>query len=207
MSEIWDIVKQSLGDLWNDLWSTAVINLAWLVCQVLVLPGPPATLALFYYGNRLAHGEIADIGDFWQALRRYWQPAWWWGLVNLAVFFLLIGDVHLMGGMDQSPAARFGQSFYLAALGGWCLLQIYALPFLFEQEEASVRLALRNAATMIGRNPAFSLEFMLLLALTLAIGTLLFLFSVAGGAVFLAVAGNRAVLNRLAAHETLAEGN
>jgi hypothetical protein len=204
---IWLIVKQSLGDLWDDLWTTAVVNLAWLVCQFLVLPGPLATLALFYYGNRLAHGETADLGDFWQALRRFWQPAWRWGLVNLALLALLIGDVRLTGGMGQSLAARFGQSFYLAALGGWCLLQLYTLPFLVEQEEASLRLALRNAALMVGRNPTFSFALMLLLGLTLAAGTLFFLFSAAGGAVFLAVAGNRAVINRLAAHEGLAEGN
>jgi uncharacterized membrane protein YesL len=201
------IVKQSLGDLWNDLWTTAVVNLAWLICQALVIPGPPATLALFYYGSRLAHGEIADIGDFWQALRRYWKPAWRWGLVNLALLFLLIGDVRLTGGMGQSPAARFGQSFYLAALGGWCLLQLYTLPFLIEQDDTSLRLALRNAALMIGRNPAFSFGLMLLLGLTLAAGTLFFLFSAAGGAVFLAIAGNRAVINRLAANEGLVERN
>jgi uncharacterized membrane protein YesL len=207
IADVWLIVRHSLGDLWSDLWTTAVVNLTWLVCQLLVLPGPPATLALFYYGNRLAHGEIADIGDFWQALRRYWKPAWRWGLVNLALLFLLIGDVRLTGGMGQSPAARFGQSFYLAALGGWCLLQLYTLPFLIEQDDTSLRLALRNAALMIGRNPAFSFGLMLLLGLTLAAGTLFFLFSAAGGAVFLAIAGNRAVINRLAANEGLVERN
>jgi uncharacterized membrane protein YesL len=205
--EVWSIIRQSLGDLWSDLWTTAVVNLVWMVCQVLALPGPPATLALFYYGNRLAHGEIADLEDFWQALRRSWRPAWRWGLVNLALLFLLVGDVRLTGGMGQSLAARFGQSFYLAALGGWCLLQLYTLPFLIEQRQSSLRLALRNAAVMIGRNPAFSFGLMLLLAATLAAGTLFFLFSVAGGAVFLAIAGNRAVLNRLAVHEKLAERN
>jgi Protein of unknown function, DUF624 len=207
LAEVWLIVRQSLGDLWNDLWSTAVINLAWLICQALVIPGPPATLALFYYGNRLAHGEIADLRDFWHTLRYCWRPAWRWGVVNLALFFLLVGDVRLTGGMGQSPLARFGQSFYLAALGGWFLLQLYALPFLIEQEQASLRLALRNAALMIGRNPAFSFGLMVLLGLTLAIGTLFFLFSVAGGAVFVAIAGNRAVLNRIVAQQRLAEEN
>lgn len=204
-AEVWSIVRQSLGDLWNDLWSTAMINLAWLICQVLVLPGPPATLALFYYGNRLAHGEMADIGDFWHALRRSWRPAWRWGLVNLALIGLLIGDVRLTGGMGPGAPARFAHSFYLAVLGGWCLMQLYSLPFLFEQEEASLRLALRNAAVMIGRNPTFSFGLMLLLAMTLVVGTLFFLFSVAGGAIFLAIAGNRAVLNRLASQAKTAE--
>jgi hypothetical protein len=207
IAAVWLIVRQSLGDLWKDLWSTAVINLAWLICQALVIPGPPASLALFTYGNRLAHGEIAEVGDFWRALRRSWRPAWRWGLVNLALLFLLVGDVRLTGGMGQGPLARFGQSFYLAALGGWCLLQLYALPFLIEQEQASLRLALRNAALMTGRNPVFSFGLMLLLGLTLTIGTLFFLFSVAGGAAFLAIAGNRAVLNRMAAQQGLAEEN
>jgi hypothetical protein len=198
------VIRKSLGDLWADLWTTAVINLAWLFCQVLVLPGPPATLALFYYGNRLAHGEIADVWDFWRALRSYWRPAWRWGLVNLALLFILIGDIRLTGKPDSSTITQFVQGFYIALLGGWLLLQLYAIPFLFEQEKPEVRTALRNAALMTGRNPVFSLGLMLFLILILAVGSLLFLLSVAGGAVFLAIAGNRAVLDRLAAQEKLA---
>ncbi len=200
----WQIVRKSLGDLWADLWTTAVVNLAWLLCQVLVLPGPPATLALFYYGNKLAHGEIADIWDFWRALRRYWRPAWRWGLVNLALLFILIGDVRLTGRSGSSMTAQFVQGFYIALLGVWFLLQLYTIPFLLEQEKPDVRTALRNAALMTSRNPVFSLGLMLFLILTLAVGSLLFLLSVAGGAVFLAVAGNRAVLDRLATQEKLA---
>jgi hypothetical protein len=117
------------------------------------------------------------------------------------VLFFLAGDVILTGQLSQSPLARLAQGFYLAALGVWLLLQLYVLPFLFEQETLSVWMALRNGAMMLGGNLFFSVALGLLLVTTLLVGTLLFLISVAAGGVFVALVGNRAVLNRLAAHQ------
>jgi hypothetical protein len=87
-------------------------------------------------------------------------------------------------------------------LGVWLLLQLYVLPLLFEQEVPSIKLALRNGAVMLGRNPLFSATLGALLVLALLVGTLLFAVSLAAGGVFLALVGNHAVLNRLAAHRT-----
>lgn len=199
MADIIPILRASLKDLWDDLFTTAACNLLWLLSVVLVIPGPPATIAIFYYGNRRARGEVADISDFWSALRRYWKPAWRWGIVNLAVVAVLVCDYMLTGRLSQSSFARFMQSFYLAALWAWILLQFFALPFLIEQETPSVRLALRNGAVMMGRNLEFTLALGVLLTLTLLAGTVLFMLSVAAGSVLVAVAGNRAVLNRLEA--------
>jgi uncharacterized membrane protein YesL len=206
MSAVLDILRGALQDLWNDLWTTAVCNLLWLFAMLLVIPGPPATLALFFYGNRLAHGEVADIHDFLSAFRRYWGPAWRWGALTLGVIFILLGDFSLTGRLNPSGSGRFIQGFYLAALAAWLLVQLYALPLIFELEKPSVLLALRNAAVMLGRNLAFSVLLGALLAGLLLLGTGLFLMSVAAGGVLLASAGNRAVLNRLEAQQVLARG-
>ncbi len=66
----WQSVRLALADLWNDLWMALVCNVLWLLGMLLVIPGPPATLALFFYANRLAHGERADLSDFWTGFRR-----------------------------------------------------------------------------------------------------------------------------------------
>lgn len=207
MSKIIHILIQSLQDLWNDLWTTAVCNLLWLFSIVLIIPGPPATLALFSYGNRLAHGEVADIGDFFSALRRYWGAGWRWGFVALGVTFILIGDYFLTGRLGQSNTIRYVQGLYLAILAIWILIQLYTLPFMLEQEKPNVRIALRNAAVLLGGNLGFSILLGLLLVSLLLLGTLLFLISVAVGGVLVAVVGNRAVLDRLDRQRTLAEKN
>ena len=50
---------------------------------------------------------------------------------------------------------------------------------------------------MIGKNPFFSISFLILLLLILALGTIAFMLSLALGGALIAYAGNRAVLNRL----------
>jgi hypothetical protein len=197
MSDVVSVIRASLQDAWADLWTVLVCNLLWLLSVLLIIPGPPATLALFYYTHRLAHGEVADVVDFWFGVRRYWGAAWRWGFINLLLIAFLMGDVILTGRLSQSVVAHLIQGFYLAVLGAWLILQLYALPFLFEQEIPSVRQALRNGAVMLGRNIGFSLTLVLLLALVLLLGTLLFMLSFAFGGFILAAAGNHAVLNRL----------
>jgi hypothetical protein len=191
------VISRALRDVWDDLWTHLLVNLVWLASVFLVLPAPSATLALFYFTNRRAHGESADLGDFFGAFRRYWKPAWRWGLINAVLIAILAGDVLLTGRLGPTPTVQLVQGIYLALLGAWLLVQFYALPFLFEQQQPSVRQALRNGAVLLGRNLGFSLLLALLAVCVLFVGMLVFLLTLAGGGAFLAAAGNRAVINRL----------
>lgn len=193
------IIGGAFKDLWADLWTVLAVNFFWLFANLLVITGPPATLAVVYYGNRLAHDEVADFADFWKAFRRYWGPAWRWGAINLAVMVFLIGDIALV---DQFPTLSwlaYLQGLYIVMLALWMAVQLFALPFLFEQERMGVRQALRNSSALIGRNPGFVLALWFQVLLILIAGTFAFLLSLMFGAVFLACVGNRAILNRLEA--------
>jgi hypothetical protein len=198
MRDAFDVIKQSLGDVWEDLWTTLAGSLLWLVSVALVLPAPAVTLGLFYYANRRAHGEAADFRDIWRGIRMYWKAAYLWALLNLAVVLLLVGDIALTGQATASSAMNYTRGLYFTLAGFWLLLQLYTLPFLFEQERPSIINALRNAAVMIGRNPFFSLSLFVFLAILLGLGSMLFLASLAVGGCLLAYVGNRSVLNRLA---------
>lgn len=197
MKAVLHIIGDAFQDIWGDLWTVLVCNLLWQLANLLIVPGPPATLALVYYTNRLAHGEVADVSDFWEAFRRYWGPAWRWGAVNLGIIAFLIGDILLTGQSGESLWKQYLQGLYLALLAGWLAVQFFALPFLFEQETMSVRQALRNGAALIGNNPAFAILLTGMLLLILVAGTAAFMLSFAFGAVLTACTGNRAVLNRL----------
>ena len=199
MASAWLVVRAGLRDAAEDFFTTLVVNLLWLLGCLLLITGPPATLALFYTTHRIARGEVAGPDDFLQAIRRYWTVAWRWGLVNGAIVFFLAGDFWLTGRLSQAPLARFIQGFYLAALAGWLLLQLYALPFLFQQEQPAVRQALRNAALMLRKHAGFTLALALLLLLVLVLATIFFLVIFAAGGFLLALIGSHAVLNRLAA--------
>ena len=192
------VLRLSFRDTWQEFWTILIVHLLFLLGNILIIPGPPATLALFFYGNRIAHGEIANERDFLHAMRTYWRPAWRWGLINLVVAGLLLGDYYLTGKLaGNSNIAYFIQGLYIVLLAGWLLLQLFALPFLFEQEQPSVLQALRNASVFIRRNLLFVLVLALLLGLSLVAGTLAFMLTFAFGGAFLAFAGNRAVLKDL----------
>ena len=191
------ILRDALQDVWADLWTMLVCNLFWLVANVLIVPGPPATLALVYWGNRIAHGEVVDLRDFWSAFGRYWGPAWRWGGINLCIITFLIVDIALTGQIAQGLWEPYLQGLYIALLAGSLTVHLIALPILIEQITMSVRQALRNALLMIGKNLGFSIALTLFLLLILIVSTIAFMLSLMLGAVFIACVSNRAILNRL----------
>jgi len=189
-----------LHDVWIDLWTVLVCNFVWLICVLLIIPGPPVTLALFYYANQTIHEETVNVSDFFKAIPRFWWTGWRWGILNLIVLTLLVGDVILTSYQSQTQPSIFFSGIYFTIIAFWLLLQTFTLSFLLEQEKPSVLQALRNGVVMIGKNPIFSLSFLFLLLLTLTLGTIAFMLSVALGGALVAFAGNRAVLNRLEIH-------
>lgn len=195
---IWQIIRASLSDAADDLFTTAVVHLLWLILTLLLVTAPPATVALFYVANRKAHGEVTDVGDFFFALRRLFRLAWRWGVVNAFVIFFLAGDFILTGRLIESPTAQLVQGFYLTLLFTWLFLQLYALPLMFEQKEPSLRQAWRNAAVMLGKNIGFSVMLAVSLAVVLLLSAVFFLIIMAAGALLVALIANHAVLNRLA---------
>ncbi len=193
------VLGLALRDTWQELWTILIVNLLFIFANLLVITGPPATLALFFYANRIAHEERATERDFLQAMRTYWKPAWRWGFVNIMIIGLLTGDYFLIETLtDNATMTSLVQGLYLTLLAGWLLLQLFTVPFLFEQTEPRVGQALRNAAVFLKKNLIFAIVFGLLLALSLMAGTLLFMLTLAFGSAFLAFAGNHAVLSDLA---------
>lgn len=185
-------------DVWKELWTIMVIHLLFLFGNILIVLGPPVTVALFFYCNRIAHDEVANERDFLEAIRNYWRPAWRWGFVNLLIIGLLVGDYYLTGKLVRNPDTVYWfQGLYITLLAAWLLVQIFALPFLFEQEEPRVSQALRNSVIFIRNNLIFVLVLALLLAISLTLGTLAFMLTFVFGGAFIAFAGNHAVLDHL----------
>ena len=194
------IVGLAFRDLWQELWTILIVNLLFLLLSILIIPGPPATLALFYYGNQIAHGEIATERDFLHAIKAYWGPAWRWGLLNLLVIGLLTGDYYLADSLTDDPSiTSFAQGLYMTLITGWLILQLFVIPFFFEQQEPLVSQALRNAVVFIRKNLIFVLVLSLLLVLSLTIGLLAFMLTFVFGGAFIAFVSNRAVLKDLTA--------
>ena len=194
---IFYLIRDSLSDIWSDLWTTLVCNAIWLLANLLVIPGPPATMALYYYANQKAHGEIVDHRDFWKAIWRSWRVGWRYGTLNFFILAFLAVDYYLSSMIADSTFMYYMQGLYIVLGVCWFSVQFFTLPFLFEQEKMRIRTALHNAVVLIGRNPWFSILLLLFLILILLVGTLVSLLSIMFGGIFIALSGSRATLNRL----------
>ena len=199
-----NILGWAFRDVWKELWTILIVHLIFLFGNILIILGPPVTVALFFYCNRIAHDEIANERDFLNAIRSYWAPAWRWGFVNLLVIGVLAGDYYLTGKLiAHADTAHFVQGLYITLLSIWLLIQIFALPFLFEQEQPLVAQALRNSVIFIRRNLVFVVILAVLLLISLTIGVLAFMFTFVFGCALIAFAGNHAVLEHLANREVV----
>jgi membrane-anchored glycerophosphoryl diester phosphodiesterase (GDPDase) len=192
------ILRKAFQDVWQELWTILIVQLLFLLGHLLIVFGPPVTVAMFYYGNRIVHDEVATEREFLHAVRQYWKPAWRWGGLNFLVIGLLAGDYYLTGKwVSVSNLASLLQGFYIVALILWLLLQMFALPFLFEQERPSVVQALRNSTVFVTKNLFFVLVLAFLLAISLALGTLAFMLTFVFGTALISFTGNHAVLDAL----------
>jgi uncharacterized membrane protein YesL len=94
MFRAFGVLGRALALWWKHLGQLALFNVAWLVLQVPIVTAPPATAAMYVIARRVADDELLDLGDGWQALRQMWWPAWRWGLVNLVVLVVLVGNFY-----------------------------------------------------------------------------------------------------------------
>ena len=189
------VIGRAVRDWWRDWVTLAALNLAWLLCWLTVLLGPPATFALYEVAHQYVYGRSLELSATPALLRRYALKSWLWLLANLFV----AGGVWLSlqayaGGAVWAVALRT-----LCALAGalWLAVQFYALPYLLEQERLSLRRAWRNAFFTVLASPLYTLVvvgFALLLALV-GVRTVALLFL--GLAPLIAVLGVHAVAERL----------
>ncbi len=202
MKDALRVIRSAVVDLWDHLALVALCSLAWLLLVVLIIPGPPATLALFDMADRMARREhMLAFRDYLRAVRVRFGVGWRWGAVNLLVVALLLIDIAMVPRMVSPSLAFFLQMFFLTALALWIVVNWYALAFLFQQKEPSLRQALRNGAVLLLQHPLFTLTLAVITALLLGVSAVLVVLIIAillVGPMFVALIGTHAVLDRLA---------
>jgi hypothetical protein len=176
----------------------AVVNVVWLLCWLTIILGPPATFGLYYYANALAHGQNLGLSGFVEGGRRFFLKGWLWMLLNLAALVLISVNLVFYGQFDALWAAFLG-GLILATTVIWFGTQFYALPYLMEQENQQLRLALRNGLLTMLAAPGYSLIVMGLAAVLMALGLLLVFPFIVGVPAMISALGTRAVLERMEA--------
>lgn len=142
--------------------------LASIIAMVGVLPGGPATGALYAIAFQITDGRAAKFGDYLAALRQHFRTGLLLSAISVAGFVTILLNL----GFYLSVSNLFGGvmlGLWLYLLIFWCGLSLYAFPLAFLQERPDLRTIARNAVLMTIGRPVFTALTLLLMAVIIVI--------------------------------------
>ncbi len=131
---------------------------SWFVVSLPIVTLIPATAALFYATNRLAHERPASPSTFFEGLRKWFWRSCLWGGLNLLVIAVLVSNL-IFYSRIQAVWTALATALVVFLLIVWLLLQISMFPLLLEQEQPSLRLAFRNSFVVLLKRPLATLRY------------------------------------------------
>lgn len=194
---IWDVIKNAMADIWDEMLYLMIFNLIWVVSLLLVIPWPLATFGLVFTAYDVGEAKGIGFGTFWKYARQMWRQAYLWGGINLAVGVIAWVNWSFYTRIEAAWAG-LAQMFVIAVSLLWIMLQLIALPFYPRLERPGLKLALRNAGVTLGRYPLAGIFLMIVVLLILAIASFFPAIYVLGAFSMVAVVANRVVAAVLA---------
>lgn len=199
MKDAFQVIRQAIVDLWDHVFLVVFCNLVWLFLVLLLIPGPPATLALFDMADRIARREhLLEFRDYLRAIGQRFGLGWRWAGINIPVVAIFLIDIRAIPRMVSPEAAVPIQLLFLVALAVWIVINWYALAFLFQQKETSLRQALRNGGVLLLQHPLLTLILVVITAILLGLSLILIIVNLLFAPMLVALISTHAVLNRLA---------
>lgn len=201
MIKLTAVLFQASKRWWYEWTSILPLALGWVVCQFLILPGPPATAVLYSLMRQSTEGQWWHGRDAWNAAKRLFWPAWKWALLNgvvggVALFNLLVyWDVP--GGLWIVL-----RIVWLLALTIWASMNLLYWPFWLAQTDKSLRNTYLNCGRFLLLNPLTGLGLTAVCLLVLFVSVLTILPFVLGSMAWVALVGITAVNASLSHLET-----
>lgn len=173
-----------------------LVIIVWFLAQLTIVLGPPATFGLYHVAYNMFNGEATGIRGMIEGGRRHFGKAWIWGIINVLVLVTVYVNIIFYGSIE----AVWG--FYLQVLVIflavlWGLTQFYALPFFFEQEVKSLKIAMRNGLFTTLASPFFSLMLLVIIVLVIGLSAVFVIPTFLGLPGLVPMLGFRALQNRL----------
>lgn len=192
MRLIWSIIKLAAGDVWDEMLHLLIFNAIWLLGSLLILPWPYLTFGLFFTTYDISQGKAIKLNSLFVRPARFWKQAYLWGAINLLAAFLFWFNLNFYSDFATRWAATM-QVVFVALLLLWSIWQLLALPMYPRLEKPGLRLALRNAAIVLGRYPVAVLGLVVIITALLLIAVIFPVFAFFGAGAFIAVLCNRLV--------------
>ncbi len=166
------LLPRAIGLWWREFLILVLLNFIWLLCQVTIVLGGPATAALVYVARRVADHELVGLDDFWQGLRENFTAGLKWQLAQLLVYGILAFNLVFYAGQTGLAILTLRYAWTIMALI-WFAINLYYWPLHFEQIDGRFRTTLSNATKMAFLNPNETIVYTLaaLVLIVFCVGT------------------------------------
>jgi uncharacterized membrane protein YesL len=157
---------------WREFAFLIVLNFIWLLCQLTVVLGGPATAGLVYIGRRVVDGELIGLDDFWHGVKRNFAAGLRWMLLQVLVYGVLGFNLWFYAGREGVAVLSLRYAWTIMGLV-WFAINLYYWPLHFEQADRRFRTTLSNATKMAFLNPNATILYTVaaLLLIVVCVGT------------------------------------
>ncbi len=185
------LVWRGIRDLFEQFLNLTWFSLLWWLCVILIVPGPPATVALYAMADprrQVSTPEFRDAVDvFRTAIRRSWGIF----LFTVPLMAILIWNLYFFGGTNQFLAAMSPLWLIMLVLAWVLMLYAYAVAATME---SGTRNAFRGAMFVLVSRPFVSIALSLFSILLIVVMTITVVPMVLFGPALIASIVNRIVL-------------
>ncbi len=185
---------------WYDSWLLMMMmGIIWLVAQVTIILGPPATFGVYYViGHMIRNGEDLGVKGMLEGGRIYFLKSLGWGALNWLVIFIASVNFYFYSNLD-STLGLFARIFVIMLTVVWLISQFYTVPFFMAQEKERLFIAIRNGFYMAMATLPYTVGLMVFVVLIIVLSTFLVIPAFLGLPLLIAVLGTRALYDRLEA--------
>jgi uncharacterized membrane protein YesL len=170
------LLPRAIGLWWREFLFLILLNFIWLVCQLTIVLGGPATAALVYVAGRAADRELISLDDFWQGVRENFTAGLKWAVAQILVYGVLAFNLWFYAGRQGVAVLALRYAWTIMAIV-WFAINLYFWPLYFEQVDRRFRTTLANASKMAFLNPnetiVYTIAALLLIAFCVGTGVLL----------------------------------
>ncbi len=146
------LLPRAIALWWREFAFLIVLNFIWLLCQLTVVLGGPATAALVYVARRVVDHELIGLDDFWQGVRHNFGAGLKWAIAQIFVYGVLGFNLWYYGGRTGLAVLSLRYAWTIMALV-WFAINLYFWPLHFEQADQRFRTTLSNSTKMAFLNP------------------------------------------------------
>jgi uncharacterized membrane protein YesL len=163
---------RGLKDTYDQFVMVMVVSVLWWICALLIVPGPPATIALFRMMDPRNQGAMPEVREFFATLRERFATAWGIAVFTVPVNLVLLWNMLFFQG---------GESFFTLMVPLWFVMIVIIttlMLFAFATAaamESGVRNAFRGATYLLVMWPFSSVLAIVLLAVISSIFAVLIL--------------------------------